>query len=316
MYIGAYELESPFINAGGVASTIEGVRKLAPTGLGAILISTTLEKSIGNSPNGETVYYHDPETRITYNARGLPNKGVRNLVADAELTEMIDYAHYHHKPLILNFAPVTDDPELEIDEAFSLLVEAGIEELDGFELNASCPNVVLPDGGRHDILSHDPPKLQASLERINEIANNYLYIGSRLVRIAPLLDRTNLVNLGMAFKRTDIDAVSAFGTFPGGRPLDNRGKEILQVPGGTGGMSGPGMQHEAELQTMWLNDVRRDQAGRYDIIGSNGIHDAESVRRRLRLGASVVSGTTLFYESLSWPNMVNGLLNDLVELES
>lgn len=316
MHIGGYELESPLINAGGVIKSPEDTLLLAQTGIGAILAgSFTLDYREGNSPNGETVYYHDSETGITYNSLGMPNKGLRYLV-DQDLSEMIEIAHYHNLPFILNLAPISDDPVAEIDEMFSVMAEAGIEELDGFELNAGCPNVVLEDGGRHELLSHYPRQLEAVLERVNDIKRDYFYIGSTIVRISPFVDTRNAISLGMVFNHAEVDVISAFNTFPGGRPLDDEGNEILQVKGGVGGMSGRGMQHEAEMQTMLLDNVRREQNGHYEIIGSNGIHDAESLRRRLRLGASAVSATTMFFESSSWVNTVNGHLNDLTELES
>lgn len=106
MKIGNYELESPLFNAGGVVKTVENVRMMASTGVGAVLLgSYTLEPRVGNSPNGETVYYHDRAAGTTYNSLGMPNKGIKEVARD--LPEMIKIAHDLGKPVVLNVAPVS-----------------------------------------------------------------------------------------------------------------------------------------------------------------------------------------------------------------
>ncbi len=313
MIIGEYEMESPLMNGGGVVKSIEDVRKMAQTGVGAILAgSYTLEPRIGNSPNGENVYHYDETTGITYNSLGMPNKGIREVAK--ELPEMIKIAHDFGKPFVLNIAPVTDSPATEITAILSVLSEAGIDDLDAVELNAGCPNVITSDGGRHELLSHHTDLLGETISQIIEVAYCEIDIRTVMVRISPFRDRTDAVNIVKLLKGMLVDVVSAFNTFPGGVPLDSDGNYILQVKNGIGGQSGPGMADKAEEQTQWLVDEKNNARAVFDILGSNGIDNAQSIKRRLDLGASAVSLTTTFFETTSWKNSVDQILNDYAEL--
>jgi dihydroorotate dehydrogenase len=313
MRIGSYEMESPLMNAGGVVKSVEDVQMMSETGVGAVLAgSYTLEPRIGNSPNGEVVYHHDAQTGATYNALGMPNRGLEAIAKN--LPEMIKIAHDNGKPFVLNLAPVSTDPVDEIIAMSAILAHAGVEGLDAIELNGSCPNVVSSDGGRHAILSHNPDLLGDVLNELSDIAANELPFGSLIVRVSPFLSREDALLLARQLHQSGVDAVSAFNTFPGGKPLNARGEPILQVPGGVGGQSGALTVQQAEFQTEWLVDARDEIGATFDIIGSNGVTDALSMKRRLDIGTSAVSSTTLFYEASRWGTAVDRVLTDFSDL--
>ncbi len=313
MKIGAYELESPLFNGGGVVKSVEDARAMASTGVGAVLLgSYTLEPRAGNSPDGETVYYHDPATGTTHNSLGMPNKGIKDVARD--LPEMTKIAHQMGKPIILNIAPVSDNPSSEISSLFDELIKAGVTELDAVELNAGCPNVIMNDGARHELLSHHPEQMVDVLGRIRDIANDKLGIGSVFVRVSPFRNKDDVVSLVEGLSHVQIDAVSAFNTFTGGRPIDAVGTPILQVPNNLGGQSGRGMTTLAEEQTAWLIYERDNQGLTFDVLGSNGIYDGKSMKRRLDLGAKAVSATTIFFESESWGTAVYKILDEYADL--
>lgn len=314
MRIGRYEMESPLMNAGGVVKSVEEVRMMSQTGVGAVLAgSFTLEPRVGNSPNGEVVYHHDHKTGATYNALGMPNKGLKEVAKD--LPEMIRIAHDHGKPFVLNLAPVSTDPIAEMTAMGEILSREGVEGIDAIELNGSCPNVVSSDGGRHAILSHNPDLLGGVLHELSDISTNEVPFDSLIVRISPFLSREDALLLARQLYETGVDAVSAFNTFPGGKPMDANYNPILQVPGGVGGQSGALTVQQAELQTEWLVDARNKVGATFEIIGSNGVTDARSMKRRLAIGASAVSSTTLFYEATSgWGSAVNDILTDFSDL--
>src|SRR5579885_3518334 len=103
------DIQSPWGNAGGVVKTVEDVERMAKTGVGWIEAgSYTLEPRPGNGPNGERVYYHNPETGETFNSLGMPNKGMD--VVETEIPEMAHIARTHNKKLVVNVAPVSADP--------------------------------------------------------------------------------------------------------------------------------------------------------------------------------------------------------------
>ena len=307
-------MESPLMNAGGVVKSVEDVRMMSQTGVGAVLAgSFTLEPRVGNSPNGEVVYHHDNVNGATYNALGMPNKGLE--AAAKDLPEMIHIAHDHGKPFVLNIAPVSTDPIAEITAMGQMLSREGVEGIDAIELNSSCPNVVSSDGGRHAILSHNPDLLGDVLNELRDVSVKEGLSDSLIVRISPFLSRDDALLLARQLHESGVDAVSAFNTFPGGRPVDENKKPILQVPGGVGGQSGALTVRQAELQTQWLVDARNKVGAAFEIIGSNGVTDAPSMKRRLAIGASAVSSTTLFYEAIpKWGKAVDDILTDFSEL--
>ena len=315
MFVGEFNLDSPFMNAGGLVKGLEDARRMAATAVGAVVAgSFTIDEKVGNSPNGEIVYYHDPQTMITYNALGMPNKGLRSLAATGELQDMIDVTHDAGKPFILNFAPISEDPFAEVTELRAILARAKIENLDGLELNASCPNVVTADGGRHELLSHHTAQLGDVLYELDNISWNEVPFGFLAVRISPFRRKEDALELATVIDEAQTDAVSAFNTFPGGIPVNQAGAQILQVSGGMGGQSGLGMMDKAEEQTRWLDDARTQANGVFEIIGSNGVGNGKAMRRRMKnFGVSAVSATTLFWESNSWGEAANKILEEYVE---
>lgn len=313
MTIGEYEMESALMNAGGLVKSVEDVRLMAATAVGAVLAgSYTIEPRAGNSPNGEVVYYHDSLTGGTYNALGMPNKGLVDVAAN--LNEMIDIAHDHGKPFILNFAPVTSDPRAEVMLLAEILADAKVETLDAIELNASCPNVITEDGSRKELLSHHPGLLGEVLHELSDIGVTRVPFETLMVRISPFRRQADAVGLAQVVRDTFTNVVSAFNTFPGGVPLDATGRQILQVPGGAGGRSGAAMTCIAEEQTIWLANARDTIGGDFDIVGSNGVVDGASMKRRLELGASAVSATTAFWEARSWGEAANTILQEYAAL--
>lgn len=313
MRISDIELESPLINAGGLVKSIEDAQLMSQTAVGAVLAgSYTLEERFGNGSNGQTVYYHDPKTGITYNSLGMPNKSLPKVAK--ELPAMIQIAHDNGKAFILNFAPVSDDPIMEVITMVEVLAKAGVEELDAIELNASCPNVVMDNGSRHELLSHHPQLLGEVLLELSDVSVNEVPCDRLMVRISPFLQEGDAQKLATVVAESGADTISAFNTFPGGVPVDARGNHILQVPGGMGGQSGAGMRSRAEEQMQWLVTAREAINADFEIIGSNGISDAESMKRRLDMGAAAVSATTLFWEARSWAQAADELLRSYAEL--
>lgn len=135
-----------------------------------------------------------------------------------------------------------------------------------------------------------------------------------MVRVSPFRQREDAAALASAIKESSAQVVSAFNTFPGEVPLTDDGKQILQVPGGAGGKSGAAMSSKAEEQTTWLLEARAAVGANFNVIGSNGVHDGETMKRRLDLGASAVSATTLFWEARNWGEAANKVLSDYAEL--
>lgn len=303
--IGHLAVDSPFGNAGGVVKHIEDVEKMAHSGVGWIEAgSYTLEPRQGNGPDGEVVYHHDPDTGETFNSLGMPNKGMD--IVEQEIPEMVEVAHAYGKPLIVNVAPVSDDPGAESAELVRRAYEAGA---DAVLLNAGCPNVVTEDGGREEILSHRPDVLGKVASRLFEITERYHKI---FVRVSPQANRkacmmvTEMLDFSQA-----VSVVFTPNTWPGHKPLDGEGQPILEVPGGIGGKSGPATAKAAAKQTAWMV-----HESLLPVVSSGGIMTGKELAWRMgtrRLGAVAGCGTTFFYESGDWEHDVDKLLWEFQE---
>lgn len=295
------EVDSPWANAGGVVKHPHEVEKMAHTGVGWIEAgSYTLEAREGNGPNGETVYHHNPETGETFNALGMPNKGMD--VVEREIPEMVGIAHSYGKKLVVNVAPVSDSPATESVELVQRAYEAGA---DAVLLNAGCPNVVTENGGRHEILSCDKFALYATLAALKPVVEKFTPV---FVRVSPQPSQDVAYHILRAICISDTaSAIFTPNTFPGHKPLDEEDKTILEVPGNVGGKSGPATAPEAYEQTAWFA-----LSTLLDVVSSGGITNGHELRRRIegdgnRL-AVAGAGTTFYYESGDWEHDTDRLL--------
>ncbi len=308
-------LESPWGNAGGVVKTVHDVEAMAKTGVGWIEAgSYTLEQRWGNAAElgddglpipgvQKTVYYHDPVTGETTNSLGMPNMGFDTL--EEELPEMIEIAHAYNKQFVLNVAPVTAEPVAEVQELVQRASEAGV---DAVLVNAGCPNVVLEDGGRKELLSRNPEKLAVVLSGLMfaSYPNKPIW-----VRISPQETYAQAQEIfGVIKDSSVVSAVVDPNTWPNFVPVDEGGNAILEVPGGAGGRSGPATADESAEQTAW--GVELLQGSGIDLVSSSGIMNARELARRLGQGAAGGAGTTFYYESVEgWADDTNKMLREL-----
>lgn len=314
--IGHLEIESPFGNAGGVVKTEEDVIRMAQTGVGWIEAgSYTVEGRPGNAWNPETgefdreVYHHDPETGVTVNSLGMPNKGMfirspgaHDSVAD-DIGYMTAHAARYNKPLVVNVAPVSEDPA---EETYVLVDQAFASGADAVLLNAGCPNVVTDDGDRHELLSRDPVALARVLEGLKSVTKRHERI---FLRVSPLRDSGLSRVAGVVKESGVVSAVFTPNTWPGYKAVKQDGSPVLDVPGGVGGASGPAYADRALVETsMWVRELEGTDI---DVVRSSGIMSAAEVRRGLGVGAVAGAGTTFFFESQrGWQQDTNLLLSD------
>jgi dihydroorotate dehydrogenase len=304
--IGHLEADSPFGNAGGVVKRREDVEKMAHTGVGWIEAgSYTLEPREGNGPNGEVVYYHDPQTGETFNSLGMPNKGFD--IVETEISEMAKVANGFGKPLVVNVAPVSDDPAPESAE---LIERAYVAGADAVLLNAGCPNVVSEDGGRHEILSHNIDALDLVLRSLSDITERYerIFIRTSPIKTIEALSPQLAFKINQVIERSGVvSTIFTPNTWPGSRPLDKGGQPILEVPGEVGGKSGPATADSVAEEVAWtVASIRGSDLG---VVVSGGITNGRNLAEHLQANqVSAGSGTTFFYESGDWEHDVDKLL--------
>lgn len=302
------EVESPWGNAGGVIKRIEDIELMAHTGVGWMEGgSYTLEGRIGNGPNGEVVYHYNPETGETGNSLGMPNKGLDAVVP--EIPVMVRLAEAYNKKLLVNVAPVSNEPVSEAQELVYRVMEAGAH---GVILNAGCPNVVTEGGGRHEILSHNPKAFGMVLNGLEQIVQKH---GQKIcVRTSPMPSIEVAQEVMSVIARSCVvGAVFTPNTWPGFKPLNPDGTPILEVAGNIGGLSGPAMFPEALEQTVWAVDALRGT--NIDVVSSSSIMTGRELSRRLGAGAVAGAGTTFFYECAEegWSEATDRLLREFAE---
>ena len=300
-HIGHLQVDSPWGNAGGVVRTPEEAEIMARTGVGWIEAgSYTLEEREGNSPNGETVYVHDPVTGSTWNSLGMPNKGMDEV--EKEIPEMARMARSFGKPLVVNVAPVTDNP---VEEAQELVARAYAAGADAVLLNAGCPNVITEGGGRHEILSHNPLELGRTLTGLGRIASRYNRI---FVRLSPIEDTERLKDIVNTVRFSGIvSTIFTPNTWGGSKPPAHLPQ--LEVDGNVGGLSGPATAQEAWGQAFGTALLAHDLG----IVSSGGITTGQELNKRLTknpLVQNIVAGagTTFFHESGDWKRDTDKLL--------
>lgn len=276
--------------------------------------SYTLESRIGNAWNPETesydrtVYYHNPETGETFNSLGMPNKGLD--VMEQEIPAMAETAHRagdFYKPLIVNVAPVTDEPA---SESLTLVTRAYEAGADAVLLNGGCPNVITNDGGRHEVLSHNVEALKLTLNGLRSTVEKFQPI---FIRLSPMNSATQMNKITQVIRASGVvSVVFTPNTWPS-RPVNERGEPIINVPGGIAGKSGPATAPEAHRQmTMALHGL---QESGISVVGSGGIMNGRELTKRLHSGAAAAAGTTFYYESVKegWSEATDRLLRQFAE---
>lgn len=333
-------LHSPMGNAGGVIKRPEDVAAMALTGVGWMEHgTTTLEKRYGNDKDKDgnqldtegnilkdpetqdpaVVWYFDPVTGRMWNSLGMPNPGMDQV--EQEIPEMNDIAHAYGKEIIYNVAPVTDDPVAESQELVVRAYEAGAKAV---LLNAGCPNVIVGDGERHQILCYDPNMLGSVLRGLvrGGVGDKYPKV---FIRTSPYSNYDNAKTAYRIIEATKaVSAVWTPNSWGGLRPPeDEDGKLRLQVPGNVAGMTGPATAGDVAWQTDMA--VRIFNGSGIEVVSSGGIANFESPELKIRaaqqlkrvmdLGAVAGAATTFFYTSENgWQYDVDKTLHELAEL--
>jgi dihydroorotate dehydrogenase len=306
------DIQSPWGNAGGVAKSVEDVEALARTGVGLIEGgSFTLESRLGNAVDPEypergavhKVYDFDRPSGKTTNSLGMPNHG---LAAELEvLPHKNELAERSGKIYAVNVAPVSNDAVTESRQLVEATYAGGARAV---LLNAGCPNVVTPDGGRHEILSRQPYVLSEVLQALKRVTERFSPI---FIRLSPVESYWQMKRVCEVIRQSGVvSAVFVPNTWPGHQPPSGP----LEVPGGVGGRSGPAMANSAAQQTQWA--VQSLHSSNIDVVSCSGIMNAQELKKRLHIGAVAASGTTFYYESADWQGDTDRLLTELAELEA
>jgi len=214
----------------------------------------------------------NPPHRIAETASGMLNSiGLANIGVERFITEKLPYLRTLDTAVIVNIAASSID---EYCEVLDMLEE---QDVDGYEINVSCPNV--NEGGL---------SFGTNCTMVEEITRRLRQRTKRLLAIKLTPNVTHIAEFARACEGAGADAVSAINTLIGmGVNIYTR-KPLLSTV--TGGLSGPAIKPIALAKVF-----EASRAVKIPVIGIGGIATAADAIEFLMVGASAVQVGTANY---------------------
>jgi dihydroorotate dehydrogenase len=306
------KLQTPLISAAGVQNgtdlnlILKKFKAMTETNLGAITLgSFTIVPNPGNEDKyGPPVYYYDNQEKLTYNSMGLANIGADKAVK--LLPKLLQKTKESNKVLIFSGSPLgSSEHGSSVEQALKLTQKFLATDVDLVELNVSCPNIVLDGGARKLMMGYD---LQSMTELIDELKK--ININGRLgIKMPPFLNDEEKAILpelaGLLIESNACSFLTICNTIPNQIPQDENGRNILSVPEGKAGMSGPATNEEGRRQLKMWRELVGDKI---DIVSLLGVDSQEEFTTRLKMGAKAAGGVTFLRESNNFKKAVDTML--------
>ncbi len=275
--IGKLKLQNPVMTASGTfgyAREFANLMNLHRLG-GVIVKGISLEPRPGNPP-----------PRIVETACGMLNAiGLENVGVDRFIQEKIPYLRGIGVPVIVNILGDSIDEYREVTDRL-----AGVDGVDGIEVNISCPNV--KKGG---VAFGTNPDMAAAVTRAVADGCDVPVI----VKLSPNV--SDIAQVAEAVEEGGADSVSLINTLIGmAINLETRRPELANV---IGGLSGPAIKPVA--LRMVYQVARRVSI---PVIGIGGIDSARDALEFLVAGATAVQvGTANFINPRVSEEIVEGI---------
>ncbi len=242
---------------------------------GIITKGTSLKERLGNKPPRVCEV-----TGGMLNSIGLQNPGVEHFInIDLPFLRKFD------TKIIVNACGSTIEDYVELAKILNDI------DIDGVELNLSCPNVkegCMAFGNTYEGVKEVTSKVRKVLDR-----------KPLIVKLTP-----NVTDITLPAKGAEdagADGISAINTLLGMKIDINKRKPILA--NNTGGFSGPAVKPVAVRMVYQIA-----QAVKIPVLGLGGIVTAEDALEFMIAGATAVSvGTGNFYDPETSINIVNGI---------
>jgi dihydroorotate dehydrogenase (NAD+) catalytic subunit len=275
--IGPLALRNPVLVASGTYGYGDDAKELADVNaLGGIVTkSLSLKPRDGNPP-----------VRIVETTGGMLNSiGLANIGVQRFIEEKLPYLRSLRTAKIINIAASTVD---EYASVLSML--DGLEGVDAFEINISCPNV--KEGGLS--FGTSVPMTAEITRRLRPLTKKAL-----IMKLTPNV--THVAEFARAAAGEGADALSLINTVVG-MAVDIR-KRAPKLSTVTGGLSGPAIKPIALAKV-----YEAAQAVTIPIIGIGGIATAEDAIEFLLVGASAVQvGTANFIDPAAGIHVAAGI---------
>ncbi|MEA1886649.1 MAG: dihydroorotate dehydrogenase [Bacteroidota bacterium] len=280
--IGGLLLKNPVMTASGTCGFGPEMEPFIDvSSLGALVVKgTTLEKREGNP------YPRMAETPSgMLNSVGLQNKGIKYFISD-----IYPVIRNYDTRIIVNVNGSTVDEYVELTEIIN-----GLEDIDGVELNISCPNVKM--GGM--AFGTHLPTTEKVIREVRKVCNKYL-----MVKLSPNV--TSITDFAKVAEAEGADSVSLINTLLGIAINAKTRTSVLSTV--TGGLSGPSIKPVA-LRMVW----QVSKAVKIPVIGIGGIMNARDAAEFMIAGATAIQvGTAMFIEPTAAIDIIKGL-NDYLD---
>ncbi len=256
------DLKSPVMLASGTVSYGEELSRLCNLGKigGIVTKAISLEPRTGNPPQriAET-----PSGMV--NAIGLANVGVERFIA-----EKVPFLRGLGTARVVNIAGRSIDDYLAVVSRLD-----GVEGLDGYEINLSCPNVK----GECMIMGVSRDATFEIVSELRKVTRRHL-----MIKLTPNV--TSISSIALAAEEAGADSVSLINTLVG-MAVNYRTRKPL-IKNVTGGLSGPAIKPVA-LAKVWevYNAVK------IPVVGMGGIGSFEDAMEFLLVGASAIQIGTM-----------------------
>lgn len=303
VYVAGVELQHPFLPAAGFSKLLDGrdgVKAVARSAAAAVMLGSITEEP--RTGYGGNDYLYDGNRGYSWNARGLPNLGLKNY--QECMPEIVAVCRGEGKPLFVSVAGFSGS------EYARLADFAWGQEADVIELNVSCPNLLKgadsAEGCVELPLCYNPELLEEVLDQVEGAIGKEARVA---VKLSYFLDPTALaqaVKLIVKFKT--VRAITAINTIP--VHVFNKIQDA-SVPSGLprfGALGGSIVKPYALRQVGLLRQMCPPEI---DIIGVGGVATVQDFKRYKENGAVAVQvGTALFekgvrlFDDLLWELLV------------
>ncbi len=222
---------------------------------GIITKGTSLKPKSGNKP-----------PRVCETASGMLNSiGLQNPGVEYFAQNDLPFLRKFDTAIIVNACGSTIDEYVELCKILNTL------DIDGVELNLSCPNVkagCMAFGNTYDGVKEITSKVRKVLQK------------PLIVKLTPNV--TNIAEIAKAVEDAGADGVSLINTLLGMKIDINKRKPVLA--NNTGGLSGPAIKPVAVRMVYQVA-----QAVKIPILGMGGIVNGEDAIEFMLAGASAIS---------------------------
>ena len=270
-------LKNPIVTASGTfASGKEFGHIFDLSKLGGITV-----KGVSHEP-----WLGNPPPRVTETYGGMLNAvGLQNPGAMSFIQKDLPFLKEHNTKIIVNLCGRSMADYVAVIRDFE-----GVEGIDIFELNISCPNIKA--GGM--AMGTDPIMTEKVTKEVKKYANAPLF-----VKLSPNV--TSIADIAKAAEAGGADGISLINTLLGMKIDIKKRAPILSNT--FGGLSGPAIM---PIAVRMVYQVAKEV--KLPIIGMGGISKAEDAIEFIMAGATAVAvGTANFSNPMATMNILQGL---------